>query len=114
MNHQESQEQQALFEWAAYQPGLELMHHIPNGGKRNPREATRLKREGVKAGIPDIFLPVPRQGWHGLYIEMKAQGGRLSKAQKDMHQKLSDQGYAVVVCRGCDEAIETVKKYMFK
>lgn len=46
MNHQESQEQQALFEWAAYHPELELMHHIPNGGKRNPREAARLKREG--------------------------------------------------------------------
>ena len=111
MNHQESQEQQALFEWAAYHPELELMHHIPNGGKRNPREAARLKREGVKAGIPDIFLPVPRRGWHGLYIEMKTPGGRLSKAQKDIHQKLSEQNYAVVVCHGCDEAIQAIQHY---
>lgn len=58
----ESGHQEALFEWAAYHmdcmPELEYMHHIPNGGKRDKRTAVALKRQGVKAGVPDICLPV--------------------------------------------------------
>ena len=72
----ESGHQEALFEWAAYHmdcmPELEYMHHIPNGGKRDKRTAVALKRQGVKAGVPDICLPVARNGYHGLYIELKA------------------------------------------
>lgn len=62
----ESGHQEALFEWAAYHmdcmPELEYMHHIPNGGKRDKRTAVALKRQGVKAGVPDICLPVARNG----------------------------------------------------
>lgn len=64
----ESGHQEALFEWAAYHmdcmPELEYMHHIPNGGKRDKRTAVALKRQGVKAGVPDICLPVARNGYH--------------------------------------------------
>lgn len=66
----ESGHQEALFEWAAYHmdcmPELEYMHHIPNGGKRDKRTAVALKRQGVKAGVPDICLPVARNGYHGV------------------------------------------------
>jgi len=72
----ESDHQIALFQWVSYQlkryPELELLYHIPNGGYRYKTTARRLKAEGVKAGVPDICLPVPRGGYHGLYIEMKA------------------------------------------
>ena len=58
----ESVEQCCLFRWAGYSlglhPELKLMYHIPNGGKRNITTARRLKAEGVKAGVPDIHLPV--------------------------------------------------------
>ena len=115
MAYQESYEQQAFFMWAAYAashyPGLELMHAISNGGKRDAREAARLKREGVKAGIPDIFLPVTQGIYAGLYIEMKSEKGRLSPAQRDMLQELKAQGYAVCVCRGCEEAVGAIKDY---
>jgi len=60
MNHIEDNEQICLMEWAAAQSGkfpeLSLIFHIPNGGKRNAREAARFKRMGVKAGVPDLFL----------------------------------------------------------
>lgn len=63
----EASEQEHLFEWAAYMSGkypeLKLMHHIPNGGSRNSAEAANLKRQGVKAGMPDIFLPVAREAF---------------------------------------------------
>lgn len=50
---------------------LALLHHIPNGGARSKATAGRLKAEGVKAGIPDICLPVPKNGYGALYIELK-------------------------------------------
>jgi len=72
----ESNEQIALFQWVSYQlkryPELELLYHIPNGGHRYATTAKRLKAEGVKAGVPDLCLPVARGGYYGLYIEMKA------------------------------------------
>ena len=60
----EAEEQKALFEWAGYMggkhPELRFMYHVPNGGRRNAREAAMLKAEGVKAGVPDIVLPAAR------------------------------------------------------
>lgn len=113
----EAQEQTALFQWAAYMarkwPELRLMHAIPNGGSRHPVEAARLKAQGVKAGIPDIFLPVASGGYHGLYIEMKRKkGGRISVDQQQMIDALRAQGYRVEVCKGAEEASKTIKEYM--
>lgn len=50
--------------------------HIPNGGSRNKAEAANLKRQGVKAGAPDLCVPVPSGSKHGLFIEMKAGEGK--------------------------------------
>lgn len=114
----ESQEQQALIEWSNIQaktyPELELLHHIPNGGKRNIATAARLKREGVKAGVPDLCLPVPRGGWHGLYIEMKAPKGTVSENQKWWIEALRKQGYYAVVCYGWEAAKDTITCYMLE
>lgn len=113
----EAQEQTTLFQWAALRvwlwPELRLLHAIPNGGSRNPIEARHLKEQGVKAGIPDIFLPCARGGWHGLYIEMKRRkGGRVSIEQKKMIIALRDQGYCVEVCEGWEEARDIITAYM--
>ena len=79
-------EQTCLFRWAALESGahpeLALLHAIPNGGKRSKSEAARMKAAGVKPGVPDMFLPVAREGCHGLYIELKRRdGGRVSPEQ---------------------------------
>ncbi len=67
----------------------------------------------MKSGIPDVSLPVPRGGYHGLYIEMKRQNdGRLSDKQKDTIQKLRAQGYRVDVCEGFQKAADVVEAYM--
>lgn len=112
----ESQEQQALIEWSTLQaktyPELELLHHIPNGGKRNIATAARLKREGVKAGVPDLCLPVPRGEWHGLYIEMKAPKGKVSENQEKWIEALKKQGYAVAVCYGWESAKDNILMYL--
>ena len=113
----EAQEQTALFEWAAMAsrrcPELALLHAIPNGGSRNPIEARHLKEQGVKAGIPDLFLPCARGGFHGLYIEMKRRkGGRVSIEQKKAIIALREQGYRVEVCEGWEKARDVIKEYM--
>ena len=101
----ESQEQITLFHWAAVQAGkypeLELLFHIPNGGHRHKTTAARLKAEGVKAGVPDLCLPVPRSGYHGLYIELKAGRNDTTDNQDRWLQALTDNGYYTAVCHGC-------------
>lgn len=114
----EAQEQTWLFQWAAGMarlkwPELDLMHHIPNGGSRNRIEAARLKGQGVKAGIPDVCLPVPRGPYSGLYIEMKRKyGGTVSPEQKVRINQLRLQGYRVDVCHGFQDAADIIEAYM--
>ena len=113
----EAQEQRALFDWAAYAqnrwPELGMLYHIPNGGSRDPREAHNLRMQGVKPGVPDICLPVPRGGYAALYIELKRKsGGVLSDNQRVWLKALSRAGNRAVVCRGFDEARETILEYL--
>lgn len=113
----ESVEQQTLFRWAAFQtakyPELDLMFAIPNGGKRHYKTAITLKAEGVKAGIPDIMLPVSRNGYYGLFIELKRiKGGTLTLNQKERIPKIINQGYAVAVCYGFEDAQSTIMNYI--
>ena len=89
-------EQTCLFRWAALESGahpeLALLHAIPNGGKRSKSEAARMKAAGVKPGAPDMFLPVAREGCHGLYIELKRRdGGRVSTEQTAWMEALARQ-----------------------
>lgn len=112
----EGDEQRKLFEWVGYMggkyPDIEMMYHIPNGGSRNKIEAANLKRQGVKAGVPDLCLPVARGKYHGLYIEMKAGKNKTSEKQDEWIAKLHNQGYAAIVCYGCGQAIEVITKYL--
>lgn len=113
----EGVEQATLFHWAEMQtwkhPELSLMFHVPNGGKRSATEAARMQKEGVKAGVPDIFLPVPRGEYHGMWIEMKRiKGGRVSEEQQKWHDALRAQGYAVNVCKGWQEAADCLEEYL--
>lgn len=113
----ESAEQRALFQWANLQrckyPELEMMYHIPNGGRRDPKEAAMLKAEGVKPGVPDICLPVARGKYHGLYIELKRKHvGKTSAAQEQWIERLRAHGYAAFVCRGWEDASDLIIEYL--
>jgi hypothetical protein len=90
-----------------------LFYHIPNGGRRNMLEAVKFKRMGVKAGVPDLCIPLARKGYHGLYIELKrVSGGSVSEAQRYWLEELQRQGYDVFVAKGADELIKYVKNYI--
>ena len=113
----EDEEQMQVVQWAELQmgrwPDLKWLYHIPNGGKRRRTEAARFKAMGVKAGVPDLCLPVPKGGYHGLYIEMKRQeGGKLSKDQREWIEGLDKNGYCVCRCDGARQAIDVLEAYI--
>lgn len=108
----EAQEQEAVIEYCAWRK-LPIFH-IPNGGSRNKAEAAHLKRQGVKPGVPDLFLPVAAGGRHGLFIEMKAKGGRLRDAQREWLALLAANGYEAVCCFGAESAIQTIEEYLHR
>ena len=86
--------------------------HIPNGGYRRKSEAARMRAEGVRAGVPDLCIPVSRGNYHSLYIEMKAEGGKPTKAQARWIWRLREEGMAAFVCVGADNAIACIDWYM--
>lgn len=120
----ESSHQIALFRWAAVaeatRPELALLYSVPNGGARHKATAGRLKAEGVRAGVPDVCLPVPRGGFGALYIELKAprepgstkRAGRLSQAQADFGAALLRAGNDWRVAYGWDEARRQIEGYL--
>lgn len=116
----EHEAQSALFEWAQRAavefPALRWMFAIPNGGHRHPAVAVQLQQEGVKPGVPDIFLPLPRYCGefvsHGLFIELKVGRNKASERQREWLAYLCDAGYLAVVCYGWRDAAAVILDYL--
>lgn len=122
----EHQHQSDLFFWVDLHlntyPELRYFHAIPNGAKlpytrrqdgvRFSRQAVYLKQEGLRKGVPDTCLPVPRGGYYGLYIEMKTEKGKLTDEQTDYLTFLNHQGYLACFCRGAQAAIVVLEWYL--
>lgn len=88
------------------------MYAIPNAGRRSLRAAAWMKAEGLRAGVPDVHLPVPRGRYAGLWIEHKSAGGRLTDAQHEWIRRLTAHGHLVVVSRSLDESIAAITRYL--
>lgn len=107
--------QETLTSWVRMNKGnisqLELYHHIPNGGRRDKKTAARLMGQGVKAGVPDVFIPAPSNGYHGIYIELKVDGNYATEAQNEFLCGVLDQGYFACICYGWRAAAEVIRLY---
>lgn len=116
----EHEEQTALFAWAKVEerrdPRLELLFAIPNGTAAvSLAEASRAKRTGRKKGVPDMFLPIAGNGYHGLFIELKRTGGipcDVKPEQSIWLKKLNAQGYRAVVAYGWQDAVDIIETYL--
>ena len=113
----EKDDQILLFEWAEYaacsHPELGLMYHIPNEGKRSRLSGYELEKQGMRRGVPDICLPVPKGSYGALYIELKRKkGGRVSEEQRVWIDALNRAGNKALVCRGFDEARKAIEEYL--
>ena len=93
-------------------PELKLLFHIPNERNCTPQQGKNLQRMGVKRGVPDMFLPVPRGIYHGLYIEMKTERGTPTKEQKWWGEQLQEQGYMWCACKGWESAVSLLEEYL--
>lgn len=109
-------EQKAVMQWAQHReemiPELKNLFAVPNGGARHIVVAKRMKAEGVKRGVPDLFLAIPRKPFHGLFLEMKVDGNKTSAQQDDWILRLRAAGYRVEVCYGRGPAIEHLIDYL--
>ena len=112
----EAEEQAAVIEWAGWMAGrypcLKWIYHCPNGGHRHKGEAARLKAQGVKAGVSDLFLPYPCGGYAGLYVEMKHGRNGTTAAQEEFLAYAASVGYKTAVCYSADEAMAVITRYL--
>lgn len=126
----ETEHQILLMCWAkktalAGRKELDLLFHIPNGGSRSKREGVTFKAMGVKPGVSDLFLPVPSfgisspadgisfvDGYSGLWIEMKAEEGKISDDQWKWIFAMRKNGYAAYTCFGWEHAVRQIKSYL--
>ena len=116
-------EQKAFVQWfcAQYPKYRGCLFAIPNGSHLAGTPAVRamkmnkLKAEGFKNGVSDLFLAVPMGGKSGMFLEMKAQKkteSSVSKEQKEHLELMELMGYAAEWAAGSDEAIRITKEYM--
>lgn len=113
-SYTESQIQKALVLWfrERYPTIGGAFHSVPNGGARNVWTGKILKDEGAVRGVADLELLVPRKGYASLSIELKKDGGRLSKEQKQYEKDIEKWKNKYVVCYSLEEAQNEIKKYL--
>jgi len=113
----ESTEQEHFVQWLKINEyrfnGLSLAFATNNGGwLKNYAMVNKMKKMGMKNGVPDIVIPVPRGRYHGLFIEMKrTSGSQLSAEQKKYIVDLNILGYKAEIAYGCDDAIRITEEY---
>lgn len=109
----ESWEQRELIQYIKKYPWGRYVFHICNESVGGYAWQVRNRQLGVRKGVPDLFLPIPMNGRHGLFVEMKREkGGSLSREQRMWINLLSKVGYQVEVCHGWKQAAETMERYM--
>jgi len=114
----EHEEQKSIIRWAHVKtrevPDLVRLFAVPNGGKRTQAQAAWAKAEGLKVGVPDLWFPVSRRGYHGLVIELKTldKASKTSPEQDDWLAWLLERGWFSKMCRGADDAIKTIAIYL--
>lgn len=113
----EGMEQATFFTWLQYNYpyAWDYAFHPANGGHRHKATAGKLKSQGVRAGVPDIFLDLPRGAYHGLRIELKAtppHDAALAASQREWLARLTAAGYCARLCKGFDAAKRMTEAYL--
>ena len=114
----EDQHQRMVVKWGqqpevrAKYPELKLLHHIPNERFCTPQQGRMLKLMGVRAGVPDLCLPVARGKYSSLYLEMKAETGKTTPEQEWWIRELNNAGCYAEVCHGYQSAIRVLEWYL--
>jgi hypothetical protein len=115
----EEYEQMCLIDWAQTKKHIyPYLIHIRNEGKRSISEGARAKRMGLRRGVSDLFLAIPSNGKHGLWIEMKSPKtitsceGKVTREQLFFLDLMNENNYATLVAYGFDEALKGINDYL--
>jgi hypothetical protein len=120
MKVSEHQEQVALVSWfrLAFPKFKIHLFAIPNGAhlagdaRLRAIKMNAMKSEGFTSGVSDLFLMIPKNGYHGLWIEMKAKAGKVSDNQKEFMAAANAMNYKTIVCFGFDDAKIKIEEYL--
>ena len=116
MENSEHMSQVVLFQYvrlyAKRNPDLNKVYAIPNGGSRHKYVAKKLKDEGVISGVLDIHCPCPRQGFSGLWIEMKHGKNKMTDNQGRWQKLMEEEGHKVVTCYCAESAKRVLFDYL--
>lgn len=112
----ERKSQAAVIQWSHLAcrqwPELRFLFAVPNAAQRTAANARLNIAMGLKAGVPDLLLPVARDGCFGLAIEMKVKRGKPTEQQVEWLSGLQSLGWRAVICYSATEAIELLRAYM--
>lgn len=107
----EDREQEVFVSWVKLTYKDFLIFSIPNGGSRNKIEASKLKKTGLLAGVPDLIVLMPNK--QIVFIEMKKQkGGKLSPVQKVVIPIIEKLGFNVLIGYGFLDIKDKFEKYL--
>ena len=112
MKKLESQLQQHCIRYFKYAFPNIVIFAIPNEGKRSVKTASRMKAEGMLAGVADMMICHVNDEYHGLFIEMKYGKGKQTESQQKFEGKITTAGYRYVICRSFDEFQDVIMDYM--
>ena len=116
MKFREDAELTAFFDFIrikeASDPRLSVVFHVANERRVSPQAGRRLKKKGVKPGVPDVFVPIPSRNYHGMFIEFKIKPNKLTDIQINFGQQLVRHGYLVCVAYSSTEAIKILEDYL--
>jgi len=98
--------QQQIVIW--YNNNYCLNHHnpqhiifaVPNGGKRDAREAKKLSNTGLLKGASDLIIV---NEVSNIYVEVKTEIGVQSTDQKVFQDKVEKLGYIYIMPRSLDQ-----------
>jgi len=116
-NSVESQTQIAYFVILALAeskyPQLKWVHASMNGASASSKAAAaQRKRQGQKAGVADIFIPVARRGYHGCWIELKIKPNKLSESQIAFLAEMKANGYDTHTAWSLADLLAITEQYL--
>lgn len=102
-----------------------MYHFDPTGLNLSKAQAGQMKAIQHSSGYPDLFIAEPRNGFAGLYIELKAEGTRTHKrngapATEHIANQVSalallwDKGYRATMTVGFDMTKKVIDEYLNK
>ena len=111
-DHSENWHQKQLIQWVKQFPWGQFLFHIPNETTGGRGWIVRNSQMGCRKGVPDLMLPIPAGGYHGLFVEMKTRRGKVSDNQQRWIDALNTFGYRAVVCYGWEAARDEIESYL--